>query len=278
MKNEKTVSERLISHVLPQLFTFHFSLFAPFSYLCISKHIDPNSHVTMSSPYFRFRQFTVWHDRSSLRVGTDGVLIGAWAGRQMHPSSILDAGTGSGLIALMMAQRFPDSVVRAIDIDAASVAQARDNIAASPWAGRIVAEQADFNQVTGEFDLIVSNPPYFDEDTAAATTQRNQAKHTVTLSFTQLISKSAQLLTAGGRLAVILPHAVVSGFIGTAATHGLCLARRCDVRGSEQRPPRRTMLEFAKNATETDMQTLVIRTATNEYTDDYRRLTADFYL
>ncbi len=232
----------------------------------------------MSSPYFRFRQFTVWHDRSSLRVGTDGVLIGAWAGQSIQPSHILDVGTGCGLIALMMAQRFPDAHIRGIDIDAASIGQARDNIAASPWADRIDVEQADFNQTSGAYDLIVSNPPYFYEDTLAATSQRTLARHTITLTFAQLISKSLTMLSAGGRLAVILPHSAASAFIGTAATYGLRLTCRCDVCSNPQRPPRRTMLELATQAADTNLQTLVIRTDDNRPTDEYLRLTRDFYL
>ena len=237
----------------------------------------------MGSDSFQFKQFSVRHDRCSMKVGTDGVLLGSWAG---HPQlstancqlSILDIGTGSGLIALMMAQRFPQATITGIDIDLASVEQARENVAHSPFHNIDIQHIAleDFNE--GKYDLIISNPPFYEEDTQSKTEQIHNAKHTSSLTFEQLIEGADRLLESEGEFDVILPYSAADQVIGTAAIHGLYLLRRCDVKGSPTRPFKRTMLAFCRTPHETEHTLLIIRTPQNTYSEEYQRLTQAFYL
>lgn len=244
------------------------------------------------SDIFRFRHFAVNHGQSSIRVGTDGVLVGAWAGEGCSPRQVLDIGCGCGLIALMMAQRFPAAHVVGIDIDAPSVCEARTNAEASPYSDRVTIVHgdivADHDIPHSPFDLIVSNPPFFEEDTPAATLQANRAKHTVTLTFDVLLERAAALLTPGGHFAAIIPYGSASRFVGIAAQVGLHLCRRCDVRGSERRECKRSLLEFLRepcnphsaplNPQSTKPDLLTIRTASGTYTDEYRTLVQDFQI
>lgn len=231
--------------------------------------------------YFQFRQFTVWHDKCGMKVGTDGVLIGAWtdcAGRKR----ILDVGCGTGLISLMMAQRCPQAEIKAIDIDDNAVLQARENVGASVFREQIEVEKADFTTFHDEpFDLIVSNPPFFEKMKAFTHEIKNErliARHTDTLPFEALIRKSHTLLADDGVFSVIIPYSSAQDVISIAAMNGLYLRQRCDVRNSETKPFKRSMLAFGKTITATSKSTLTLRTAENEYTDEYRELTKEFYM
>ena len=212
-----------------------------------------------------------------MKVGTDGVVLGAWAPLP-EEGRVLDIGTGSGLIALMMAQRFPQATITGIDIDLASVEQARENVAHSPFHNIDIQHIAleDFNE--GKYDLIISNPPFYEEDTQSKTEQIHNAKHTSSLTFEQLIEGADRLLESEGEFDVILPYSAADQVIGTAAIHGLYLLRRCDVKGSPTRPFKRTMLAFCRTPHETEHTLLIIRTPQNTYSEEYQRLTQAFYL
>ncbi|MDR0892473.1 MAG: methyltransferase, partial [Mediterranea sp.] len=154
----------------------------------------------MSKPYFQFKQFTVWHDKCAMKVGTDGVLLGAWAS-VAGARRLLDVGTGTGLIALMLAQRCDaDARLVALDIDALAVEQARGNVAASLWSDRIEVLEADFKQYHPDvkFDVVVSNPPYFTEALACPDPQRNMARHNDSLSYGKLLEGVAKFLSQEG--------------------------------------------------------------------------------
>ena len=187
---------------------------------------------------FRFRQFSVAHDRSSMRVNTDAVLLGAWCPVPDGCEHILDVGTGSGVIALMLAQRCEAAHITAIDIDGPSVLQAEDNFRHSPWPDRLSAEQISLQEFAtppplkggrGDlFDLIVSNPPYFRNALPNPDPTRRQARHTDTLSFDELCACAAQLLREDGLLALVLPADAERDILASAARHGLypaCLTR-----------------------------------------------------
>ncbi len=158
----------------------------------------------MSNPFFQFKQFTIRHDKCAMKVGTDGVLLGAWAGTESC-SRILDVGTGTGLIALMLAQR-SKAVVDAIDIEADACLQAQENAESSLFAGRINvfhSDLVDFAQAsTHLYDLIVSNPPYFVDSLKCPNLQRNTARHTDTLTLEDLLQYSRKLLAPQGRIAL----------------------------------------------------------------------------
>ncbi len=162
----------------------------------------------MSNPFFQFKQFTIRHDKCAMKVGTDGVPLGAWAGIESC-NRILDIGTGTGLTAMMLAQR-SKAVIDAIDIDAEACLQAQENAESSPFAERIKIQHSalsDFAQTdTGLYDLIVSNPPYFVDSLKCPDQKRNTARHTDTLTLEDLLQDSRKLLAPQGRIALILPY------------------------------------------------------------------------
>ena len=228
----------------------------------------------MSSDCFQFKQFCVHHDRCSMKVGTDGVLLGCWAFAcdLPHPAQ-------GGLIALMLAQRFPNASITGIDIDLPSVEQARENVAQSPFRNSMEILHIDLETYeVGGYQRIVSNPPFYEEDTHSKTEQMHNAKHTTALTFDALAAGVDRLLDKEGEFDVIVPYAAAERFIGVAAIHGLYLVRRCDVKGSTTRPFKRSMMAFCREPRETEHTLLIIRTPQNTYSEEYIRLTQDFYL
>ena len=216
-----------------------------------------------------------------MKVGTDGVLLGAWCPKGTH---VLDIGTGSGLIALMAAQRFPEASVDAIDIDEAAVEQARENFAASPWTERLHAYQSSLQDWQApEYDLIVSNPPYFQNSLKNPDKARQTARHTDTLSYSELLSHSARLLSENGTLELILPAEAEQEILTLAARHSLCLTRITCVYSKESKPARRVLMRFEKSTNrETGVRpledTLVLENETGGRSAAYQELTKDFYL
>lgn len=236
----------------------------------------------MPNPFFQFKQFVVFHDKCAMKVGTDGVLVGAWA-QVEGASRILDIGTGSGLIALMLAQRNPRAFITAVDIDEAAVEQARENVARSPWPGRMNVAQLDVRQVPdnweGRFDVIVSNPPYFVESVKCPQAQRNTARHTDELDFGSLLAKVAFLLSDEGCFSVILPVTAASGFVALALKEGLSLSRQTWVHPRVELPPKRVLMSFFKSAcVQTETCHLAIETERHVYTPEFEALAKPFYL
>jgi len=231
----------------------------------------------MSSPSFRFRQFEVFHDRCAMKVGTDGVLLGAWV-QPGNARRILDVGAGSGLVALILAQHSMAEVV-GVEFDAAAAKQAAENVRNAPWPERIHIVHADFRTYTEEsFDLIVSNPPYFQKALQAPAAMRNQARHDVTLSYQELIVKAEALLSAEGRLAVVLPIDAAREFEDLCWESRLYLSRCCEVSTIEGQAPKRILLEFSRLRCETERTTLALAVKGNARTDAYSDLTSDLYL
>lgn len=235
----------------------------------------------MANPFFKFKRFTVYHDRCAMKVGTDGVLLGAWtdvAGAR----SILDVGTGTGLIALMLSQR-SEAEILAIDIDADAVVQARENADRSPWAGRIAVQQCDvrdFAPACGRtFDLIVSNPPYFTEKVMCPEARRNAARHTEGLDFPELIGAVSALLAAQGRFSVILPSAATAAFTEEAARQGLFLSRQVWVHTKPGATPKRVLLTFVREKdTQVEVQHLTLEVERHVYASEFQELVKDYYL
>lgn len=240
----------------------------------------------MRPPFFQFKQFRVYHDRSTMKVGTDGVLIGAWAGQDTDsnlPIRILDIGCGSGLISLMLAQRFAHSTIDAIDIDADSVEQANENFQSSPWGDRIHAYQCAIQQFEScnVYDLIVSNPPFFVNSLNAPKQNRNLARHQQSLSCNDLLLHSSRLLAKGGCLDFIAPADQLHDYQQTAKQYGLHLCRQTSVASKPSHPAIRVMMSFLKDdiiERECILTTLCIESDTSPRSNDYKRLTADFYL
>ena len=236
----------------------------------------------MANSWFQFKQFKVEQGKTAMKVGTDGVLLGAWTSVG-DAASILDVGTGTGLIALMLAQRTTSAHITAIDIDGKAVEQATDNATQSPWSSRIEVAAADFNHFrVGEsslFDLIVSNPPYFKQSLKPPTKSRSLARHDHMLSHDDLIEHSIRLLKNNGRLCVILPYVEGSVFIALAAAKGLFCTRKTNVYATPNAEVKRLLLEFSKVQAKMMEDNLVIEEGgRHAYSKEYLELTRAFYL
>ena len=216
-----------------------------------------------------------------MKVGTDGVLVGAWAGVRPSDRRILDVGTGTGVIALMLAQRAPAAEVTGVDVD--DLSQARENAAASPWSDRIRFVQCPVQEFEAgvPFDLIVSNPPFFVDSLLCPDPVRAAARHAVLLPFGELCAAVERLLAPGGRFAVVLP-ATEAGRFADACRSRLSVSRRTDVRTTPGRAPKRVLMELMRPGeapAAPQLDELVVGTGRHEeYTPAYRELTCDFYL
>ena len=228
---------------------------------------------------FRFKQFTIQHQRSSMKVGTDAVLLGAWCELD-GARRVLDVGTGCGVIALMVAQRTTEADIWAIDIDSASVDEARENFLHSPWSDRLQVRQEDFNNLADAdgFDLIVTNPPYYNEDVLPPDAVRSAARHTHSLSFDQLMRGAARLLKSDGSIALITPVEARDAVTSAATFAGLNLSRLTTVHSSEGKPPKRLLWQWRKQRCVIQRDTLTLHQKGGIPTPQYRELCQDFYL
>lgn len=216
-----------------------------------------------------------------MKVSTDAILLGAWV-KIENAGEILDIGTGTGLISLMLAQRSTASIT-AIEIETNAHNEARNNFAKSPWMDRIRLFHTSFQRFTeiypNKFDLIISNPPYFENDLPPADEVRLTAKHTVQLSFRDLLSGSRRLLLSSGRLSVILPVRQGKIFTGLAGKNGLWLSRLTEVKASQEKNPHRWLMEFRLSESLTEKTELIIEKQDHSgYTEQFKELTGDFYL
>ena len=227
---------------------------------------------------FRFKQFAVEQDDVAMKVGTDGVLLGAWANSD-NAKRILDIGTGTGVIALQMAQRNSQAQISAVEIDETAAHRARANFDLSPWAERLTVEQTAVQEFAPaeKFDLIVSNPPYFVDSLLPPDAKRSTARHTHDLTFEELDNAVCRLLSESGKFALILPVTEFEKYLTLTQLH---LVRRCDVCPVEGGAVKRIMGEFAKHKTPEIMHENIAieRGRRGDYTDEYRALTKDFYL
>lgn len=215
-----------------------------------------------------------------MKVGTDGVLLGAWTELRPADRRILDVGTGTGLIALMLAQRSSEEVrLTAVDIDPACTRQAAENVAGSPWSDRIgvVCSPVQEFASDGPFDLVVSNPPYYVDALRSPDAGRNLARHAEMLRYGELLEAAVRLMTPDGRLAVVLPAAEGTRFRLLAAER-LFLRRMTEVRTTPRSGVRRLLMEFSRRDEGLRRDELVVETAPRTYTEAYRALTGDFYL
>ena len=232
--------------------------------------------------YFQFKQFRVVQERSAMKVGMDGVLIGAWADVS-GANYILDVGTGTGLIALMMAQRSPLASIEAIEIDQQAFEESLLNVRQSPWNNRIQIACLTFQELANrsekKYDLIISNPPYFSNGVKAPDHLRCRARHDDELPLKELISGIALLLSPWGRAAFILPVESLSELKNSLQSNGLALSRICYVKPNPQKPVFRVMVEITRNECSLKEEHLLIEHEQHfDYTTEYRELTRDFYL
>lgn len=235
---------------------------------------------------FNFKKFSVSHDRSSMKVGTDAVLLGAWTPLTLSPLSILDVGTGCGVVALMLAQRTQDRqevLIDAIDIDEASVEQAKENFRLSPWSERLQAYPSRLQDWQGVYDLIVSNPPYFVDSLTNPDSRKAAARHTQTLSYEELTLHAARLLKDGGQLSLIFPADQEEKVKQAAAKAGFSLQAELRVSPKPGKDVTRLLCSFVLRSPLTAnlsplQQHLTIEDESHPRSDDYQALTKDFYL
>ncbi len=231
----------------------------------------------MSNDYFSFKRFTVRHDHCAMKVGTDGVLLGATAagGRRM-----LDVGTGTGLVALMMAQRFPTARIDAIDIDDAAVTQATENVCASPFANRIKVTRCDIASYHSAepYDCIVCNPPFFDEALECPDSQRNMARHTASLSFEALMNSCCRLLAHGGCLTIIVPTDKLLAIERECAFCNMFVNRRLYIKTVERKSPKRVIVEISNVRSDDTVNVTQCLMADSGRSAWYSKVCKDFYL
>ncbi len=235
----------------------------------------------MSNNFFKFKQFTVFQDHCAMKVGTDGVLLGAWS-RIDGCANVLDVGTGTGLIALMIAQRNCNVCIDAIDIDKGCVLQAQHNVANSTFSHRIDVQQKPFQdfaqQVDKKYDLIISNPPYFQNSLKSPVLTRNYARHNDSLSFYEIISEGALLLNERGCVSLILPYEFKQTILEHAKSVNLHPHRIANVFPVAHKPAKRLLVEFAKYEEQCIEEDIIIERSRHQYTDEFKALTIDFYL
>jgi tRNA1Val (adenine37-N6)-methyltransferase len=232
---------------------------------------------------FRFKEFEIRQDDCPMKVGTDGVLLGAWAWVE-DAQKVLDIGTGTGVIAIMLGQRNQTAQIDAVEIDAASCKEARFNMEATPWSDRFqVVETSiqDFARSSREkYDLIVSNPPFFSGGTFVGKQERASVRHTIKLPHGDLLGAARSLLSENGRFAVILPYLEGLRLIELARTYQLYVIRQQEVRSRLSKPVERILLEFSRKPgpVEEVPQLVVMEGKEEGYSEAYRQLTQEFYL
>lgn len=239
----------------------------------------------MIAPPFKFKRFTVEQNRCAMKVGTDGVLLGAWTSVANNPQTILDVGAGTGLIALMLAQRSDAEQIDAIEIDADAYEQCVENFENSPWGDRLFCFHASLDELAEEpeavkYDLIVSNPPFFlpNASNAHLPENRKKARFYDSLPFEDLIGYAAQLLSENGELAVVIPFTEEEKLIALAKTTQLFVNRITRVRGTAKASVKRSLLQFAFTEKPIDEQELIIEISRHHYTDEFKALVKNFYL
>ena len=232
----------------------------------------------MPNPYFQFKQFTVWHDKCAMKVGTDGVLLGAWA-NVSHAKSVLDIGAGTALVSLMIAQRSTAQIV-GIEIDKDAASQAEENIEQSPWKERISIENIDFKNYKSKqrFDVIVSNPPYFSDSLLPPDKQRSAARHTNELPFYTLMEGASCLLTPEGEFTLIFPADVSDNIKSIAKEYNLHPIRQTNILPKPDSSPKRVLLTFSFQKKQCEESNLTIEHSRHQYTEEYIALTKEFYL
>src|SRR5690606_35198735 len=231
---------------------------------------------------FRFKEFTVEQDRCAMKIGTDGVLLGAWVSVDENPYSVLDIGAGTGIIALQLAQRSQAELIDAVEIDEDAYEQCVENFENSPWGDRLFCYHASLDEFVEEieekYDLIVSNPPFYSENQKTENAARDLARFADALPFDVLLDGVSRLLSDEGIFGLILPRKEEEKFIKLASEYNLFPIRICRVRGNENSEEKRSLMEFSFRETNPKIEHLTIEIQRHKYTEAYKNLVQDFYL
>ncbi len=226
---------------------------------------------------FQFKQFTIHQDKTAMKVGTDGVLLGAWS--DVVGNSVLDIGTGTGVIALMLAQR-SKAKITAIEIEENAFWQATENVNISKWRSRVEVINSSLQDFVSsfKFDTIVSNPPFFNNSQKTPDSKRNFARHTDSLSFEELLKFTSENLSDIGKASFIIPFDSESDFLEISKRYNFFVSKICRVKGTIASPVKRSLIELSFNYEDCKESELVIEISRHIYTEDYINLTKDFYL
>ena len=235
----------------------------------------------MAKP-FQFKQFSVAQDRCAMKVGTDAVLLGAWSALDHMPNTILDVGSGTGILALIMAQRSTAELIDALEIDSDAYEQCVHNFETSDWGDRLFCYHASLDEFVDEiedtYDLIISNPPFYTDHFKSRNEARNKARFEDALPFEELLTSASKLLSVTGQLSVIIPFSEEINFISLAENVDLYPIRILRVRGQEESPVKRSLISFTFQENKIKVSELTIEITRHHYTNDYINLTKDFYL
>lgn len=243
---------------------------------------------------FRFKQFDVINRKSAMKVGTDGVLLGAWSFKDMPldaDACVMDVGAGTGLISLMLAQRFSRFKIDGVELSADAAEEAEENYRRSRWASRLKMLAGDFTKLTAtmapeSYDLMISNPPFFATGALAPDSDRRLARHEGTLNFSSLLCGASKLLVPGGRIALVAPADMCGHITFEAELNGMKPVRICEVYTVPRKPARRVLIELmnmsgSKSATRDRFSTkeqISIHDANGDFSVEYENITKDFYL
>jgi tRNA1Val (adenine37-N6)-methyltransferase len=226
---------------------------------------------------FRFKEFSIIQDRSAMKVGTDAMLLGSFI-EPNQKGNCLEIGTGTGVISLMIAQRSSELKITALDIDSESIEEANQNFNNSPWKDRVEGVLGDFLEysTSQKYDLIVSNPPYFENGLLNESKRKASSRHEASLPLVNLFEKSKELLTKKGEFVLILPAQSASKWIDNALKINLFCFKEITIYGKPNLP-KRSILFFSKENKEIMNEELIIRNLDNKYTEEYKKLTLDFH-
>ncbi len=236
----------------------------------------------MPSKPFAFKYFKISQDKCAMKIGTDGVLLGAWSSLKKNPFSILDIGAGTGILSLMLAQRSEAELIDAIEIDANTYEQCVENFEQSPWGDRLFCYHASLEEFTEEiedkYDLIICNPPFYSEDFKTDNKQRDLARFQDAMPFEHLLKSVSQLLSPLGSFNVVIPFKEEAYFTELASSLNLFPNRTLHIKGNPDALIKRSLIEFSFQNTDSETSELIIERQRHEYTEDYINLTKDFYL
>ena len=234
---------------------------------------------------FQFKEFTVHQDKTAMKVGTDGVLLGAWCTLDNFPDTILDIGSGTGVIGLMLAQRSDAMTIDAVEVDENAYEQTVANFEESDWGDSLYCYNSTFQNFADEiaeeeetYDLIVANPPFYTDEFETENEARNKARFTSSLSFLELITGIVKILSSDGKFAIVIPYKEEENFINIAKEQHLFINRICRVQGNLTSEVKRVLMEFSFHPTEINSEHLIIEKERHQYTEAYINLTKDFYL
>lgn len=236
----------------------------------------------MANSFFAFKQFIVHQQHCAMKVGTDGVLLGAWA-NCANATDILDVGTGSGLISLMLAQRFQNVVIRAVELEKSAALQAASNVAASKWSDRITVFHSDFltfnTTFSKKYDVIISNLPFFNNSLKNNNSKKAMARHSDDLPYEKFIAHASKMLNRNGKIMIILPIAEAQLFERLALNYNLFCCKKTEVVPVIGKQPNRYLMEFSENKSIFELTQITIeKEIRHSYTNEFIELMKDFYL